>query len=227
MTGPLVLRDAVPAGVVVVVRLGEKTLEDDHLTRAVKECHGRWGIWGFSVLEVPGGDYAELVRLRPFVGMRRRLHLARAEVLVNFRVPTAADLRASTLDRSASGADPRTVHRSTATLHWTCRESRLDWTRRPGTVNGVESGAPYDLWFDPNGVDGDLVVECWISHGPRSGDRGFDPQPGNEVLVSDDEEPPIPASVLRREGDRVWARIDIRTDVQRVANAHDRSRATG
>ena len=28
---------------------------------------------------------------------------------------------------------------------------------------------PYDLWFDLNEVGGDLVVECWISHGPRAG----------------------------------------------------------
>jgi hypothetical protein len=71
----------------MAVRLGEKTLEDDHLIRAVNECHGRLGIWGFSVLEVPGGDYAELVRLRPFVAMRRRLHLARAELLVSSGFP--------------------------------------------------------------------------------------------------------------------------------------------
>lgn len=78
MTEPLVLRDADVAGLVVVVRLGEQTLHDGHLTRAVEECHGRWGIWGFSVLELPDGDYGELVRLRPFVATRRRLFVARS-----------------------------------------------------------------------------------------------------------------------------------------------------
>ena len=74
---PLVLRDASISGIVVVVRLGENTLMDAHLSRATVECHDVLGIWGFSVLEVPGGDYAELVRLRPLVANRRRLYEAR------------------------------------------------------------------------------------------------------------------------------------------------------
>ena len=34
----------------------------------------------------------------------------------------------------------------------------------------------YDLRYDPNEVGGDLVVECWISHGPRVHDASFGPQ---------------------------------------------------
>jgi hypothetical protein len=48
----------------------------------------------------------------------------------------------------------------------------------------------YDLRYDPNGVGGDLVVETWISHGSRANDPSFDPQPGDRVLVGDDEESP-------------------------------------
>jgi hypothetical protein len=57
---PLILREIgiEIADVVVVVRLGTRTLEDDHLDRATAEAHGRWGIWGFSVLEVPGATIA-------------------------------------------------------------------------------------------------------------------------------------------------------------------------
>jgi hypothetical protein len=44
------------------VRLGSTTLSDGNLQRSCEETHGRWGLWGFSVLEVPNGDYEMLVR---------------------------------------------------------------------------------------------------------------------------------------------------------------------
>lgn len=64
-----------------------------------------------------------------------------------------------------------------------------------------------DLFFNPNDVDGSLVVECWISHGPRAADKDFDPQPGEILTVSDDEEKPEKARVVRRHGNRVWVQI--------------------
>lgn len=67
----------------------------------------------------------------------------------------------------------------------------------------------YDLWYDANSVGADMVVETWISHGPRSGDAGFDPQPGDWVVVGDDEEPPCRARVTRRDGDRVWTQLEL------------------
>jgi hypothetical protein len=69
--------------------------------------------------------------------------------------------------------------------------------------------AGYDLSFDPNDVGGDLVVECWISHGPRADDADFDPQPGDWLLVGDDEGDPLKARVTRREGNRVWVQIEL------------------
>jgi hypothetical protein len=69
--------------------------------------------------------------------------------------------------------------------------------------------APYDLWFDPNEVGSDLVVECWVSHGPRSDDATFDPQPGEILLAGDDEEEPLRARVVRREGNRVWVQLQL------------------
>jgi len=39
-------------------------------------------VWGFSVFEVPDGDYRLLVRLRPFIATRRRLLLADGPELV-------------------------------------------------------------------------------------------------------------------------------------------------
>lgn len=65
-----------------VVRLGTVTLEDPVLSQSVAECHERWGMWGFSVLEVPDGDYEALVRLRPIVATRRRLLVASGPALV-------------------------------------------------------------------------------------------------------------------------------------------------
>jgi hypothetical protein len=69
--------------------------------------------------------------------------------------------------------------------------------------------AGYDLWYDPNTVGGDLVVTCWISHGPRAGDPSFTPQPGDHVWLGDDEEEPLRARVVRRDGDRVTVQVQL------------------
>ena len=91
---PLALREAEPPGLLIVVRLGVRTLEDDHLTRSVQECHARWGIWGFSVLEVPDSDYEQLARLRPIVTERRQLLTADGHDLINAGFPLIATLDA-------------------------------------------------------------------------------------------------------------------------------------
>lgn len=87
MTEALSLRDeAAPTGL-VVVRLGARTMEDNLLMRSVEQCHDRWGIWGFSVFEVPDGDYEQLARLRPIVAERRQLLVADATELVDDGFP--------------------------------------------------------------------------------------------------------------------------------------------
>lgn len=67
----------------------------------------------------------------------------------------------------------------------------------------------YDLWYDATSVDGDLVVETWISHGPRASDPMFDPQPGDWLLVGDDDEAPCRARVTRRSGNHVWVQLEL------------------
>jgi hypothetical protein len=67
----------------------------------------------------------------------------------------------------------------------------------------------YDLWYDATSVGADLVVETWISHGPRASDATFDPRPGDWLLVGDEEEPPCRARVIRRDGNRVWTQLDL------------------
>jgi hypothetical protein len=71
------------------------------------------------------------------------------------------------------------------------------------------SSLVYDLWYDANSVDAEMVVETWISHGPRANDSEFDPQPGDWLIVGDDEEPPCKAQVIRRLGDRVWTQLQL------------------
>jgi hypothetical protein len=78
----LTLRDEPVPELLVVVRLGSVTLEDNALHKSVAESHDRWGVWGFSVLEVPGGDYQLLARLRPIVATRRLLLTAQGPDLV-------------------------------------------------------------------------------------------------------------------------------------------------
>ena len=77
--------------------------------------------------------------------------------------------------------------------------------------------APYDLGFDPNDVGTDLVVECWISQSPRAADRMFDPQPGDWLVVGDDEGTPLRARVTQRDGNRVWVQIDLASPADVVA----------
>ena len=84
--------------------------------------------------------------------------------------------------------------------------------------------AAYDLWYDANSVGADLVVETWISHGPRSDDPSFAPHPGDWILVGDDEEPPCRARVVRRDGNRVWTQLDLGLLIDAGAtNAHTKS----
>lgn len=67
----------------------------------------------------------------------------------------------------------------------------------------------YDLWYEATSVGADLVVECWICHGPRASDATFDPKPGDRVLLGDDEEPPLRGRVIRRQGDRVTVQVEV------------------
>lgn len=75
----------------------------------------------------------------------------------------------------------------------------------------------YDLWFDPNSVGGDMVVECWISHGPRAGDINFAPVPGDWLMVGDGDEAPLRACVIKRSGDRVSVQIRLGAENAAVA----------
>lgn len=80
-------------------------------------------------------------------------------------------------------------------------------------MSTVGAMAAYDLSFDPNDVGSDLVVECWISQGPRANDASFDPKPGTWLLVGDDEGPPLRARVTRRAGNRVWVQIALSAEL--------------
>ena len=76
----------------------------------------------------------------------------------------------------------------------------------------------YDLTYDPNDVGPDLVVECWLPRGPRSTvDPTFDPTPGDMVMVGDDEEAPLSARVVRRDGGRVWVQVQLPDSSHAVA----------
>lgn len=75
----------------------------------------------------------------------------------------------------------------------------------------------YDLWYDATSVGADLVVECWISHGPRAEDATFDPQPDDYVAVGDDEEAPLRARVIRRDGDRIAVQVQLGESTSAVA----------
>jgi hypothetical protein len=79
----LQLRDQELPAVLIVVRLGVTTMSDERLSDACERTHARWGIWGFSVLEVPNGDdFERLARLRPEVRQRRQFLVADGRSLI-------------------------------------------------------------------------------------------------------------------------------------------------
>lgn len=88
------LRDEPIPHLLVVVRLGSNTLLDQHLAKSTAECHARWGIWGFSILEVPGDDYEALARLRPVFAARRKLLVAHGAELIAAGFPLLPTLDA-------------------------------------------------------------------------------------------------------------------------------------
>jgi hypothetical protein len=69
---PSALRDQTIPALLVAVRLGAVTLSDTRLADACARTHGKWGVWGFSVLEVPDSDHQRLARLRPIVAVTVR-----------------------------------------------------------------------------------------------------------------------------------------------------------
>ena len=73
--------------------------------------------------------------------------------------------------------------------------------------------AAFDLWYDANTVGADLVTVCWISHGPRAGDHSFDPSPGDVVLIGDNEEAPLRARIIRRNGDEVDVQVELPSSI--------------
>lgn len=87
MFQPLILRESSIPEVLILVRLGSNTLTETHLSRACEECYGQWGIWGFSVFEVPRGDYSQLARLRPLIAERRMFWQANGNDLIGAGFP--------------------------------------------------------------------------------------------------------------------------------------------
>ena len=64
-----------------------------------------------------------------------------------------------------------------------------------------------DLTFDPDQLDDDLVTRCSLTTGPRADDPDFDPQPGDQVVVDDGADMPLPAIVIARDAETVTVRI--------------------
>jgi hypothetical protein len=67
----LQLREAPPPNTLVLVRFGRTTLADEKLRQTCEVTFARWGLYGFSVFELPGGSYENLGRLVPLLFERR------------------------------------------------------------------------------------------------------------------------------------------------------------
>ncbi len=96
-------------------------------------------------------------------------------------------------------------------------QPRLGPVTTGDSIETVDEVRTFDLEYDPNEVGGDMIVEYWISHGPRADDTAFDPQPGDWLAVCDREKPRRQARVLRREANRVWVQMKLPGAAQAVA----------
>lgn len=67
MREPLQLREATTPTTLVFIRFGRTTLADDKLRENCEVTFARWGLHGFSVFELPDGDYRQLARLVPIL----------------------------------------------------------------------------------------------------------------------------------------------------------------
>lgn len=74
-----------------------------------------------------------------------------------------------------------------------------------------------DLMYDPNDVGPDCVVRSRISTGPRREDTSFDPQIGDRDVLVDDDEIVVRGRVTARDGDRVWAQLDLQVPLPQSA----------
>ncbi len=121
MPEPIILRDAAVPTLLSVVRLGSTTLVEKHLLRSCEESYGRWGIRGFSVLEVPDGDYQLLARLRPIVASRGFLLEADGQELI---APASLRCRPSIVRTGPSCSRKGRANSSPACAHSSGARSR-------------------------------------------------------------------------------------------------------
>jgi hypothetical protein len=91
---PLVLRDEAVVPGLLVVRMGVNTMSDERLSESAEHCQENWGFWGFSVFEVPDGDYHRLARQRPAFAARSRMLIADGHELVDDGFPLLPTLDA-------------------------------------------------------------------------------------------------------------------------------------
>jgi hypothetical protein len=66
----------------VLIRFGRSTLADGKLLQNCEVTFARWGLYGFSVFELPDGDYGRLARLVPLLVDRQWVLEAAAYALL-------------------------------------------------------------------------------------------------------------------------------------------------
>lgn len=86
----LQLREAPLPNTLVLVRFGRTTLADEKLRQNCEMTFARWGLHGFSVFELPDGDYERLGRLVPFLLERQWILDATATDLLADGFPVLA-----------------------------------------------------------------------------------------------------------------------------------------
>jgi len=99
----------------------------------VRAGPGRWGFDGFSVFEVPAGDYAHLARLVPIVALRPKLYWAQGAALLDAGFPLFPTrdfphwtvVLSEATPASSRGCEPTSPGRST-TRRGRARDDRYD-----------------------------------------------------------------------------------------------------
>ena len=158
-----------------MIRLGERTLEDNKLVDQCARAHGRWGLHGFSVFEVPNGDYQLLARLVPIVtvrpkSLRGRRRRATRELGSHSCRPV--------IIRTGPSSCPSPRRLSSARVRMPLRRTagQPGLGRKDGDVTMVTI-VSYRLLRPERSIPTTSVPTSWWSAGSRRDPRANDPRP--------------------------------------------------
>ena len=188
---PIQLRGTSATSPLLVVRGGERALDDALVRKACELTRTKWGFDGISVFEAPNGSLEELSQTKPgHCFAPTNPNCVRLGIEAR-RIPRARYCWRPSLDDRARGYRNSHTGPPTSGIQSAVRQPRIRTAAKAIALVPMEEQA-YDIWYDPNEVDGTnhaQVLRSWAR-------PGLDITYGKVVLLGDDEQEPIPARII-------------------------------